>query len=70
MIMAAVPDALSYAECLAPWTKTPVEAFTGWVDSPAHYSYVISNKYTHVGVGVIEGASGGYWWVLQFVKLA
>jgi uncharacterized protein YkwD len=64
-----VPKAKSSAENLAPWTKTPAEAFAGWVESGEHYAHIIGEKYTHIGVGIIEGASGGYWWVQHFAKL-
>jgi uncharacterized protein YkwD len=69
LIKSYVPDMKSYAENLAPWTKTPTEAFTGWEESPEHYAHIISEKYTHIGVGIIVGADGGYWWVQHFVKL-
>jgi uncharacterized protein YkwD len=69
IIKAAVPEMTSYAENLAPWTKTPEEAFAGWVESPPHYASIINQKYTHIGVGVLKGAGGGYWWVLQLIKL-
>jgi uncharacterized protein YkwD len=69
IIKAFIPDTKSGAENIAPWTKTPAEAFQGWVDSKEHYDHIISAKYTHIGVGVAEGANGGYWWVQQFVAL-
>jgi uncharacterized protein YkwD len=60
------PNARSIAENLAPWTETPDEAFAGWVDSSEHLAHILSEKYTHIGVGIIEGANGGYWWVQHF----
>lgn len=69
MIKSFVPGARSAAENIAPWTRTPQEAFAGWVDSPEHLNHILAAKYTHIGVGVIEGADGGYWWVQQFVTL-
>jgi hypothetical protein len=69
MIRAAIPEMTSCAENLAPWTKTPEEAFAGWVESPPHYANIINQKYTHIGVGVLKGAGGGYWWVLQLIRL-
>jgi uncharacterized protein YkwD len=69
LIKSYVPNMKSYAENLAPWTKTPAEAFAGWVESSEHHAHIISDKYTHIGIGIIVGADGGYWWVQQFVKL-
>jgi hypothetical protein len=69
MIKSFVPKATATAENIAPWTKTPAEAFAGWVESQAHYDNMTNSKYTHIGVGVVEGANGGYWWVLQLAKL-
>jgi uncharacterized protein YkwD len=69
MIKAFIPKAKSAGENLTSWTKTPAEAIQNWVDSSAHYKNMTDTKYTHIGVGIIEGADGGYWWVQQFVKL-
>jgi len=69
MIRAAIPRAGPCAENLAPWTRTPAEAFAGWVESTEHYAIILSPKYTHIGVGVLEGLDGGYWWVQHFVGL-
>jgi uncharacterized protein YkwD len=68
MIKAFVPGARTGAENLAPWTKTPAEAFQGWLDSKEHFDHITSHKYTHIGVGIVEGTNGGYWWVQHFVK--
>jgi len=69
MIKAAVPQAKSCGENLASWAKTPQEAFNGLLDSPAHKATMLSAKYTHIGIGVVEGADGGYWFVQQFCTL-
>jgi len=67
MIKERIPNVQSCAENIAPWTKTPAEAFEGWVDSPTHYKNMVNPKYTRIGVGILEGAGGGYWWVQQFI---
>jgi uncharacterized protein YkwD len=69
MIKAFIPKAKSAGENLTSWTKTPAEAIQNWVVSSAHYKNMTDTKYTHIGVGIIEGADGGYWWIQQFVKL-
>jgi len=69
MIKAAVPSAKYYIENLSPWNKTPEEAFAGWTVSPEHLGNILLPRLTHIGVGIIEGANGGYWWVLQSVQI-
>jgi uncharacterized protein YkwD len=69
MIMSFVPKATSYAENLGGWAMTPGDAVQGWVASKGHYSVIVNSKYTHIGVGIVKGADGGYWWVQQFVRI-
>ena len=69
MIRAAVPGVKSLAENQAPWTRTPEEAFAGWVESDAHLQNMLNPKYTHIGIGVVEGRDGGYWWVQQMISI-
>ena len=67
MIKLFVPKVRATAENIAPWTATIEEAFAGWVESPPHYANM-NNQYTHIGVGIVEGANGGYWWVSQYLS--
>ena len=69
MIKAAIPHAKSCAENIASWTKTPLEVVSGLMDSPGHRANMLNRKYTYIGVGIIEGLNGGYWWVQHFVEL-
>jgi uncharacterized protein YkwD len=69
MIKSYVPSAKSCAEILAPWRKSPQAVIDGILESPEHLDNVLNKKYTHIGVGIVEGADDGYWWVLQFVGL-
>ena len=70
MIRSYVPNAKSTSENIAPWTRTPAEAFAGWVESTkGHYENMVNAKYTHIGIGVVEGADGGYWWVQHLIQL-
>jgi uncharacterized protein YkwD len=69
MIRAAIPQIRGCGENLAPWTKTPAEAFAGWVESTEHLKNIVNPRFTHIGIGIIEGANGGYWWVQQLVSL-
>jgi len=69
MMKAAIPSIKSCAENIAPWTMTPQEVVASLMDSNAHRSNVLSQKYTHIGIGIVEGADGGYWWVQHFAGL-
>jgi uncharacterized protein YkwD len=69
MIISFVPNAKSYAENIASWTKTPENVIVGLMDSPEHKANILTAKLTHIGVGIVEGADGGYWWVQHFVRL-
>jgi len=69
MIRAAIPSAKFCAENIASWTKTPQEVVTGLMASPEHRKNMLNPKYAHIGVGIIEGANGGFWWVVQYISL-
>ena len=69
MIRAAVTGAKAIAENLAPWTRTPEDAYAGWAESAPHLKNMLNPIYTHIGVGIIESVGGGYWWVQQFVSI-
>jgi len=69
MIRAAIPGTKAAAENQAPWTRTPEEAYAGWAESALHLKNMINPIYTHIGVGIIEGVGGGYWWVQHFVSI-
>lgn len=66
MIKSFIPQATSAAENLVPWMQTPQEVIAGILDSPDHLKNMLNSKYTHIGVGIIEGAGGGYWWIQHF----
>jgi len=68
MVRSFVPNAVAVGENLAPGTGSPEEAFAGWLD-PEHYANIISVRYNHTGGGVIAGADGKFWWVLDLAQL-
>jgi uncharacterized protein YkwD len=70
MIFSFVPNAGTAAENIAPWCRTPEEAFRGWIESTkGHREIILTERLTHIGVGIVEGKGGGYWFVQQFVRL-
>jgi len=69
MIKAAIPSAKSCAENIASWTVTPQEVVEGLMESASHRTNILNQRYTHIGIGIVEGADGGYWWVQHFAGL-
>ena len=67
MILASVPGIRTCGENLSAWNATAQGAFEGWLESPEHRDNILAGKFTHIGVGIIEGVDGGYWWVQQFI---
>jgi len=69
MVRSFVPKARLVGENIASWRASPAEAVTGWADSPPHYANIINPAFTHIGVGLVEGADGGCWCVQQFAEI-
>jgi len=70
MIFSRIPEAGTAAENIAAWNKTPEEAFQSWMESTkGHREIILTERLTHIGVGIVKGKDGGYWWVQQFVTL-
>jgi uncharacterized protein YkwD len=68
-IKAALPNAEIAGENLAPWRETAQNALDGWMSSEYHRANILHEKFTHIGVGIIVGRDGGFWWVQHFVGL-
>jgi uncharacterized protein YkwD len=68
-IKAALPEAKSAGENIAPWRETAKEVVEGWLGSEGHRANILATKFTHIGIGIIEGKDGGYWFSQQFVGL-
>ena len=58
----------SYGENLAAGQKTVRRVMNGWVHSPGHYSNLISDSFTHLGVGHAYSKKTRYseYWVQDF----
>lgn len=55
----------SAGENIAQGQRTPEEVVKAWMNSEGHRANILSDKYTHIGVGFEEP---GYEWVQMFVK--
>lgn len=55
-------------ENLALYFDTAESVHSGWLASPSHRANILSDKYTEIGVGVVQGAFEGYptFLVVQF----
>lgn len=49
----------SAGENIAMGQRTPQEVVNAWMNSEGHRANILSNKYTHIGVGYVE--NGNYW---------
>ena len=69
MIRSFVSGVTAAGENIAPWRETATDAFLSWLESPPHYENILNPKFTHIGVGIIGGADGGYWFVAQYAQI-
>ena len=69
MIYSFTPEARHCGEIIAPWNRTPADAFVVWKNSPAHYAQIMEARFTHIGIGIMEGSNNGYWWVVHFAEI-
>lgn len=60
-IDAAGFSARAFGENIAWGQRTPTEVVNTWLDSPGHRANIMNCAYTHIGVGVAQGAKGLYW---------
>ncbi len=56
------------AENIAYGQRSAQEVVTAWMGSPGHRANILSNSYTHTGVGAAKTASGTLYWTQMFMK--
>lgn len=56
-------------ENIASGYTTPEAVVAGWMNSPGHKANILSDKYTHIGVGYFYTANGSYhhYWTQEFI---
>ena len=62
-------EGVNYRYCgenIAADYKTPEEVMKAWMDSKAHRENILSENYTHIGIGYAEGGRYGTYWTQQF----
>lgn len=55
-------------ENIASGQKLPAQVMNGWMHSPGHRANILTEDYTHIGVGVCRNSKGSYDWVQLFIK--
>lgn len=55
-----------FGENIARIFKNPKDVMHGWMNSPKHRDNILNVKYTHMGLGVQQDASGRLYWVQMF----
>lgn len=55
-------------ENIARGQRTAAEVMNSWMNSPGHRKNILSEKYTHIGVGLAEKSQGTTYWVQMFIR--
>jgi uncharacterized YkwD family protein len=55
-------------ENIAYGQKTAGEVVNGWMNSPGHRANILSNAFTHIGVGAAKMSNGTLYWTQMFMK--
>jgi uncharacterized YkwD family protein/spore coat assembly protein SafA len=55
-------------ENIAAGQRTPQEVVRSWMNSQGHRQNILSQNYTHIGVGYAKGGAYGYYWTQMFIK--
>ena len=54
-------------ENIAYGQRSPQEVMTGWMNSSGHRANILNSRYTQIGIGVYQNASGVYYWTQEFI---
>lgn len=57
----------SAGENIAWGQQTPQQVMEGWMNSPGHRANILSEKFTSIGVGHYQSASGRHYWTQLFI---
>ena len=55
-------------ENIAYGQRTAAEVMNSWMNSPGHRANILSQNYTHIGIGVAKKANGTLYWTQMFMK--
>ncbi|MBM7703131.1 CAP domain-containing protein [Metabacillus iocasae] len=54
-------------ENIAKGQRTPEEVMNGWMNSSGHRANILSNNFTHIGVGYVKASNGTTYWTQMFI---
>ena len=55
-------------ENIARGQRSAEEVMDSWMNSPGHRKNILSEKYTHIGVGLAKNEQGVHYWVQMFIR--
>ncbi|SFB08283.1 MULTISPECIES: SafA/ExsA family spore coat assembly protein [unclassified Bacillus (in: firmicutes)] len=55
-------------ENIAAGQTTAASVVQAWMNSPGHRKNILSQSYTHIGVGYAQGGSQRYYWTQMFIS--
>ncbi|WP_026688992.1 CAP domain-containing protein [Alteribacter aurantiacus] len=55
-------------ENIAAGQQTPEQVVDAWMNSQGHRENILSNNYTEIGVGHVEGGQYGHYWTQMFIS--
>ncbi|WP_096440140.1 CAP domain-containing protein [Alteribacter populi] len=55
-------------ENIAAGQRTPEEVVDAWMNSQGHRENILSDNYTHIGIGHVEGGQYGHYWTQMFIS--
>ena len=53
-------------ENIAMGQTSPSQVMNGWMNSEGHRANILNSSFTKIGVGVVQNASGRYYWTQHF----
>lgn len=56
-------------ENIASGQKSSADVMNAWMHSPGHRANILTEDYTHIGVGVCRNSKGSYEWVQMFIAV-
>ena len=60
-------DYMGAGENIAAGQASPEQVVEGWMNSDGHRANILSEDFTHIGVGHVEGGSYGHYWTQMFI---
>ena len=59
---------MAAGENIAAGQTSPEEVMNSWMHSSGHKANILNGRFGHIGVGLAQGGSYGYYWVQMFTN--